>query len=83
MPAAIQALLDDAVVDIETWVSSEVDVVFAEQESAACASRRWRQQAERLPVLHGGRRYPAWSWGNLGYVATGTAGAFKAGIKPS
>jgi predicted phage gp36 major capsid-like protein len=25
----------------------------------------------------------AWSWGNLGYVATGTAGAFKPGIKPS
>jgi HK97 family phage major capsid protein len=82
MPAATQALLDDAAVDIETWVSSEVDVVFAEQESAAFASgdgvNKPNGFLSRTAVAD-----TAWSWGNLGYVATGTAGAFKAGIKPS
>jgi len=31
MPAATQNLLDDTVVDIEQWIASEVDTVFAEQ----------------------------------------------------
>ena len=35
MPAATQALLDDAAVDIEAWIAGEVDIVFAEQEGDA------------------------------------------------
>src|SRR3546814_11390147 len=35
MPAASQALLDDAAVDIEAWIVGEVDIVFAEQEGDA------------------------------------------------
>ncbi|HSC19440.1 MAG TPA: phage major capsid protein, partial [Rhizomicrobium sp.] len=35
MPAATQTLLDDAQVDIESWLASEVQIVFAEQEGAA------------------------------------------------
>src|SRR5437868_731846 len=35
MPAATQTLLDDAQVDIEQWLASEVQIVFAEQEGAA------------------------------------------------
>ena len=35
MPAATQALLDDAVVDIEQWIAEEVQTAFAEQEGAA------------------------------------------------
>lgn len=38
MPAATQALLDDAAVDIEAWISGEVDTVFAEQEGTAFVS---------------------------------------------
>jgi HK97 family phage major capsid protein len=77
MPAATQALLDDAAVDIEAWISSEVDVAFAEQESAAFVS------GDGVNKPKGFLSYTAvadatWSWGNLGYVATGAAGAFKA-----
>lgn len=57
MPAAIQALLDDAAVDIETWIASEVDVVLAEQESAALASGDGVNKPRGFPVLHGDRRY--------------------------
>jgi HK97 family phage major capsid protein len=35
MPAATQTLLDDAVVDIDRWISEEVEAAFAEQESTA------------------------------------------------
>ena len=38
MPAATQSLLDDAAVDIEEWISGEVDIVFAEQEGTAFVS---------------------------------------------
>jgi hypothetical protein len=82
MPAATQALLNDAAVDIETWISSEVDVVSAEQESAAFASGDGANKPKGF-LSCTALADTAWSWGNFGYVATGTAGAFKAGIKPS
>ena len=77
MPAATQALLDDAAVDIDAWISSEVDIVFAEQEGAAFVA------GDGVSRPKGFLAYPAvaddaWSWGNLGYVATGAAGAFNA-----
>ena len=49
-PAATQTLLDDAVVDVEQWIASEVETAFAEQEGAAFVRRRG-QQAEGLPGL--------------------------------
>ncbi|MBO9097827.1 MULTISPECIES: phage major capsid protein [unclassified Rhizobium] len=75
MPAATQALLDDAAVDIESWISSEVDIVFAEQEGTAFVT------GDGVAKPKGFLAYPSvadagWSWGNLGYIATGAAGAF-------
>jgi HK97 family phage major capsid protein len=77
MPAATQALLDDAAVDIEAWISGEVDTVFAEQEGTAFVS------GDGVNKPKGFLAYTivadsAWSWGNLGYIATGAAGGFKA-----
>jgi HK97 family phage major capsid protein len=76
MPAATQALLDDAAVDIEAWIAGEVDIVFAEQEGDAFI------RGDGISKPKGFLTYPtvaesAWSWGNIGYVATGTAGAWK------
>jgi HK97 family phage major capsid protein len=81
MPAATQSLLDDAAVDIDAWISSEVDIVFAEQEGAAFIS------GDGVSKPKGILSYPAvdeagWSWGNIGYVPTGAAGGF-AGSGPS
>ena len=77
MPAATSALLDDAAVDVEGWIASEVDLVFAEQEGTAFVSgdgtNRPRGFLSYTTVADSG-----WSWGNIGYIATGAAGAFKA-----
>ncbi len=78
MPAATQALLDDAAVDIEAWIAGEVDIVFAEQEGAAFVT------GDGVAKPRGVMAYnkvadTGWSWGNLGYIATGVAGGFKTG----
>ncbi|WP_440409788.1 phage major capsid protein [Neorhizobium petrolearium] len=76
MPAATQALLDDAAVDIESWIAGEVDIVFAEQEGDAFI------RGDGVNKPKGFLSYPtvadsAWSWGNIGYVASGAAGAWQ------
>jgi len=77
MPAATQALLDDAAVDIEAWLAGEIDIVFAEQEGAAFVN------GDGINRPKGFLTYPAvadsaWTWGNLGYGATGSAGDWGA-----
>ena len=75
MPAATQTLLDDSQVDIEQWLADEVQIVFAEQEGAAFVNGDGTNKPTGF--LH----YTAvadasWSWGNLGYIASGADGAF-------
>ena len=77
MPAATQALLDDSVVNLDQWIAQEVQTVFAEQESLAFVAGNGTNRPR------GFTDYPkvadaSWSWGNLGYIATGVAGAFAA-----
>lgn len=78
MPAATQGLLDDAIVDIGQWIADEVQNAFAEQEGAAFISGNGTDRPK------GFLTYPtianaSWTWGNIGMLATGTAGAFPAG----
>jgi HK97 family phage major capsid protein len=75
MPAATQTLLDDSQVDIEQWLADEVQIVFAEQEGAAFVNGDGSNKPTGF--LH----YTAvadgsWTWGNLGYIASGADGAF-------
>jgi HK97 family phage major capsid protein len=77
MPAATQALLDDSAVNLDQWIAQEVQTVFAEQESQAFVTGNGTNRPK------GFTDYPkiadaTWSWGSLGYLATGTAGAFAA-----
>jgi HK97 family phage major capsid protein len=75
MPSATQTLLDDAAVNVEQWIASEVETVFAEQEGAAFVNGDGvtRPLGFQTPTKVA---QSAWVWGKLGYVATGTAGAF-------
>ncbi|VVT18568.1 Phage prohead protease, HK97 family/phage major capsid protein, HK97 family [Hoeflea sp. EC-HK425] len=80
MPAATASLIEDSAVDIEGWIASEVEAAFAEQEGAAFVT------GDGVNKPRGFLDYPSvadasWSWGNLGFVATGAAGAF--GTDPS
>lgn len=77
MPAATQTLLDDAHVSIEAWLAGEVQIEFAEQESAAFVS------GDGVGKPRGFLAYPnvanaSYAWGKIGYVASGASGAFAA-----
>jgi len=75
MPAATQTLLDDAQVNIEEWLANEVQIVFAEQEGAAFINGNGTSQPKGI-LQYTNVAEASWSWGNLGYIATGAAGAF-------
>jgi HK97 family phage major capsid protein len=77
MPAATATLLDDAAVNLDDWIAGEVELVFAMQEGTAFVS------GDGVNKPKGFLAYPtlanaSWSWGNLGYIASGAAGAFAA-----
>ncbi len=77
MPAATPALLDDSAVSIDEWLAEEVRLAFAVQEGQAFVA------GNGVNKPRGFTDYPkvanaSWSWGNIGYIATGTAGAFPA-----
>jgi HK97 family phage major capsid protein len=77
MPAATQALLEDAAVNIDEWLAGEVEQVFAAQEGAAYVTGDGVNKPKGFlaytTVANG-----SWTWGNIGYVASGVAGAFPA-----
>jgi HK97 family phage major capsid protein len=77
MPSATQALLDDAAVNIDQWIAEEVQLAFAEQEGTAFVSgngvNRPKGFLDYTKVADA-----SWTWGNIGYLATGVAGAFAA-----
>ena len=76
-PAATQAMLDDAAVDVESWIADEIVYSFAEAESAAFVTGDGTNKPK------GFLTYPtaadaSWSWGNLGTIATGVSANFPA-----
>ncbi len=76
-PAATQTLLDDAVVDIDQWIADEVEQTFAEQEGAAFVNGDGVSKPKGFLASETVAN-SAWTWGKLGVVATGAAGAFPA-----
>ncbi|MDP3657959.1 MAG: phage major capsid protein, partial [Brevundimonas sp.] len=74
-PAATQSLLDDALVDLDEWLAAEVEDAFAAQETTAFVSgdgtnkpRGFLSYTTVADTSH--------AWGQIGYVASGAAGAF-------
>ncbi|MBM1170911.1 phage major capsid protein [Microvirga arabica] len=72
MPAATQTLLDDAVVDIESWIAEEVESAFAEQESAAFVTGDGVNKPKGFLATETVEN-EIWEWGRLGTVNTGGA----------
>ena len=77
MPAATATLLDDAVVDLDQWISSEVEAAFAEQEGIAFVSGDGTNKPKGF-LNYTKVAEASWAWGQVGYVATGVAGALPA-----
>lgn len=76
-PAATQTMLDDAAVDVESWIADEIVYSFSEAESTAFINGDGTNKPKGLLT------YPtvadaSWAWGSLGTVSTGVSANFPA-----
>jgi HK97 family phage major capsid protein len=76
-PAATQALLDDAYVNIDEWLAEEVQDAFAAQETAAFVSGDGVNKPKGL-LSYTAAPDASYAWGQTGYLATGVAGGWPA-----
>ena len=74
-PAATATLLEDAVVNIDQWLAQEVEQVFAAQEGTAFVTGDGSNKPKGF-LAYTTVAQTSWSWGNIGYIASGAAGAF-------
>lgn len=81
MPKASQRLLDDAAFDIEGWLAGRIADKFSRAEAAAFISGDGDNKPTGF-LDHGKVADASWSWGSLGYVATGVSGDFD-GTNPA
>ena len=77
MPAATASLLEDSVVNIDEWLAAEVEQVFADQEGTAFVTGDGVNKPKGF-LSYTNVANASWTWGNMGYLATGVAGAFAA-----
>ncbi len=75
MPAATPTLLEDTAIDLDSWLAQEVDTAFAEQEAAAFVNGDGTNKPRGF-LDYSTVDDNSWSWGNLGYIATGVDGDF-------
>jgi len=75
MPAATAVLLEDSAVNLDQWIAQEVEQVFAAQEGTAFVSGDGSNKPKGF-LSYTTVADASWSWGNIGYVASGAAGAF-------
>jgi HK97 family phage major capsid protein len=76
-PRSTQQALDDIAMNIEQWLADEVAVEFAEEEGTAFISGNGVNRPRGVQ----GYTFVAnasYAWGQIGYVASGAAGAFPA-----
>lgn len=76
LPKASQRLLDDSAFDIEGWLAGRIADKFARAEAAAFVSGDGVDKPTGF-LTHPTMDNDIWTWGNLGYVPTGAAGAFN------
>lgn len=75
MPKASQRLLDDAAFDVESWLSQKIATRFIRAEAAAFINGTGVDQPKGI-MLPAKVANASWTWGSLGYVATGAASDF-------
>jgi len=76
LPKASQRLLDDSAFDIEDWLAGRIADKFARAESDAFINGDGVDKPSGF-LTHPQVDNDAWSWGNIGYVATGASGDFS------
>ena len=76
-PAATQAFLDDAAVDVGQWIADEVNAAFAEQETAAFVAGNGTSKPRGF-LDYDKVAEASWAWEKIGFVKTGAAGDWPA-----
>lgn len=77
-PATTQKALDDARLDIATWLANEVSIEFAEQEGEAFISGNGVNKPRGI-LGYETVANASYSWGKIGFVKTGVAAALTDG----
>lgn len=78
LPKASQRLLDDSAFDVEAWLAGRIADKFARAEAAAFINGDGMDKPTGI-MTHSTVDNVSWSWGNIGYVATGVDGDFNGG----
>ncbi|MEX3015904.1 phage major capsid protein [Gymnodinialimonas hymeniacidonis] len=81
LPKASQRLLDDSAFDIEGWLAGRIADKFARAEADSFINGDGSGKPTGL-LNHPTVDNASWTWGNVGYVATGTDGDFD-GTNPA
>jgi HK97 family phage major capsid protein len=81
MPKASQRLLDDSAFDVEGWLAGRIADKFSRAEAASFVGGDGVDKPTGF-LTHTKVAEAFWSWGNLGYIATGVAGDFN-GANPA
>jgi HK97 family phage major capsid protein len=76
IPAATAALLDDTAINIDEWLAQEVEQVFAAQEGTAFVIGDGNNKPKGF-LSYNTVANVSWTWGNIGYLASGVSGAFS------
>lgn len=77
MPGATQTSLDDARIDLATWLADEVSIEFAEQEGAAFANGDGINKPRGI-LAYDKVANASYAWGKIGFVASGKSDGFVA-----
>jgi len=80
MPAATAQFLDDAAVDVGQWIADEVNAAFAQQEGTAFVTGNGTNKPKGF-LAETTVAEASWTWGKLGYIATGVSGDLPASNK--
>lgn len=78
LPKASQRLLDDSAFDIEGWLAGRIADKFSRAEAAAFLNGDGVDKPTGI-LTHPVVDNSSWSWGSLGYVATGDDGGIGDG----
>ncbi|MEX0408156.1 phage major capsid protein [Aquibium sp. LZ166] len=77
MPAATASLLEDSAVDLDRWISAEIETAFAEQEGTAFVTGNGTNKPKGF-LDYTLVAEASWEWAKIGYIATGVDGALPA-----
>ncbi|MGZ3306247.1 MAG: phage major capsid protein, partial [Asticcacaulis sp.] len=75
-PSATSDILDDAYINIDEWLASEIEDAFATQENTAFVSGDGTNKPMGF-LSYTTVADASAAWGQIGYIATGAAGAFS------